>query len=110
MADVYIENDNTPLFKAAKDAAIQRALIRFGLRAEQLSSDLCPVDTGRLKGSIASTVDGDMAVCGTNVEYAMYVEMGTSKAAAQPFLRPAAKKKSDYAAILKDELSSAGSV
>jgi hypothetical protein len=31
-------------------------------------------------------------VVGTNVEYAVYVEFGTSKMAAQPYLRPAAKK------------------
>lgn len=110
MADVYIAKDNTALFKALKNAAIQRALVRFGFRAEQLASDRCPVDTGRLKASISSSVDGDMAVCGTNVEYAPYVEFGTSKAKAQPFLRPAAKRKKDYAAILKDELMKSGTV
>ena len=37
----------------------------------------CPVDTGRLKGSITSKVEGNSAVIGTNVEYAPYVEFGT---------------------------------
>lgn len=37
----------------------------------------CPVDTGRLRGSITSQVEGGSAVIGTNVEYAPYVEFGT---------------------------------
>ena len=32
------------------------------------------------------------AEVGTNVEYALYVEFGTSKQSAQPFMRPALDK------------------
>lgn len=53
----------------------------------------CPVDTGRLKGSITtniiSTYSGEV---GTNVEYAEYVEYGTRYQKAQPFFEPAVKK------------------
>ena len=49
-----------------------------------------PVDTGNLRSSITHRVASDEeAHIGTNVEYAPYVEQGTSKMAAQPFLRPA---------------------
>lgn len=52
-----------------------------------------PVDTGRLKGSIqVDKVSVDKHNVGTNVEYAMAVEFGTSKQGAQPFLRPAVIK------------------
>lgn len=37
----------------------------------------CPVQTGRLRGSITSNVKGNTAEIGTNVEYAPYVEFGT---------------------------------
>lgn len=37
----------------------------------------CPVDTGRLRGSITSTVEGNSAVVGSNVAYGIYVEFGT---------------------------------
>lgn len=37
----------------------------------------CPVDTGRLRGSITVNVEGNTATVGTNVEYAPYVEFGT---------------------------------
>ena len=48
------------------------------------------VDTGNLRSSITHKVVSDEeAHIGTNVDYAPYVERGTSKMAAQPFLRPA---------------------
>ena len=49
-----------------------------------------PVDTGNLRSSITHKVVSDEeARVGTNVDYAPWVEGGTSKMAAQPFLRPA---------------------
>lgn len=50
---------------------------------------LAPVDTGRLRSSITVKRTPDGAVVGSNVEYAPYVEYGTSRMAAQPYLRPA---------------------
>lgn len=51
------------------------------------------VQTGRLRSSITEElgVDGDELVerIGTDVSYAPYVELGTSRAPAYPFLRPA---------------------
>lgn len=70
-----------------------RELERRALGVQTRASDLCPVDTGRLRASITTqvTVDqvGPVARIGSNVEYAIYVEMGTSRMEAQPFLRPA---------------------
>lgn len=49
--------------------------------------------TGRLKTSIAYEVTessrGVEARVGTNVQYALHLELGTSRMAARPFLRPA---------------------
>lgn len=45
------------------------------VRADAVAN--CPVDTGRLQGSITSSVEGNSAVVGTNVEYGIYVEFGT---------------------------------
>ncbi len=51
------------------------------------------VDTGRLLGSVTTKVNSNNAMVeaeiGTNVEYANYIEYGTSKMAAKPFLNPA---------------------
>lgn len=46
---------------------------------------LCPVDSGELRDSITATEGG----FGATAPYAALVELGTSKTAAQPFLRPA---------------------
>ena len=48
-----------------------------------------PVDTGRLRASINYKVEKDVAIIGTNVEYAPYIEYGHSKKAPGGFLRPA---------------------
>ena len=50
-----------------------------------------PVKTGNLRGSINHKVivEDDAVRIGTPVEYAPYVEFGTSKQSAQPYLRPA---------------------
>lgn len=53
----------------------------------------CPVDTGELRRSIHGQVDGLTGEVGTNKEYAGYVEFGTYKMAAQPYLIPALKSK-----------------
>lgn len=98
--------DNSSLFINAKDEAIERALEMIGLKAEGYAKLLCPVDTGRLRNSITHTQGGkETEIIGTNVEYAPYVEMGTRRTKAQPFIRPAAENHADeYRAIVENEL------
>ena len=105
MSGLEVLEDNTALFEGQMDSAIQRALEKIGLTAEGYAKLACPVDTGNLRNSITHERDRDSAYVGTNVEYAPYVEMGTSRTAAQPFLRPAATDHVDqYRSILKSEL------
>ena len=108
MPDIKLEVlvDNTDAVKDGLQSAIARALERIGLAAEGYAKDLCPVDTGNLRNSITHTSDGKAAYIGTNVEYGKYVELGTVKMAAQPYLRPAAADHGEtYRNIVKDELS-----
>ena len=49
----------------------------------------CPVDTGFLQSTAFMEVTSDDVLIGFNADYASYVEFGTYKMAAQPFLRPA---------------------
>lgn len=102
-------------FIAAKNDAIQKALEMIGLQAEGYAKESLTasgaVDTGRLRGSITYATaaqhssgqspaegsdytthgkpDDDDVVIGTNVEYAPYIEFGTAKMGARPYLRPA---------------------
>ncbi len=61
---------------------VAQDLLRRGLKVEARAVDLCPVDTGRLRGSIThedveQDADGLVIRIGTNVEYAEDVEVGT---------------------------------
>lgn len=60
------------------------------------------VDTGRLRASITSEVSGMEGRVGTNVEYAGFVEYGTVKRPATPYLFPALEQsKSKITELLK---------
>lgn len=76
----------------------QQAVYKVGMEILRDAVKSCPVDTGTLARSItykrgrdASTklAAGDV---GTDVFYAPFVEFGTSRAAAQPFLGPALER------------------
>lgn len=123
--------DNSPEFLAGMEAAVLRALERCGLQGEGYAKDLCPVDTGNLRNSIAHQVQPDeqSVYIGSNVEYAAYVELGTGKyypggrptpwtyqdekgswhithgQRAQPYLKPAvADHQGTYRNIIEDEM------
>lgn len=49
----------------------------------------CPVDTGFLRSTVFVQESGQDVEIGFSAPYASYVEFGTYKMAAQPFLRPA---------------------
>lgn len=115
---VGITEDNTKIVVKAIGDGILRALERIGEAAEGYAVDLCPVGTpestgipgyvgGTLKTSITHLVDKEekVAYIGTNVEYGIYVETGTKKMEARPFLRLAATDhKGTYKNILEDEM------
>lgn len=104
---VSVRQDNTGQVVDGIDSAIGVALEEIGLLAENYAERKCPVDTGNLRGSITYEVDtgGNAVYIGTNVEYAPYVELGTSRQKAQPFLRPAASGHgAQYRQVLKKAL------
>ncbi len=80
---------------------------------EAEAKSLCPVSTeetrpggphGELRQSITSRTEGLTGLVGTNKEYAGYVEFGTYKMAAQPYLVPALKsKQSDVISAIASE-------
>lgn len=84
MSDIVFDfsEDNVEDVINAKDEALTRAMEAIGIQAEGHTKTYCPVDTGRLRGSIShqsgSGFDRSVYI-GTNVEYAPYMEFGTSK-------------------------------
>lgn len=87
-----IREDNARQIADAIDQALAKALEEVGLVAEGYAKKACPVDTDRLRNSITHQVrpSEKSVYIGTNVEYAPYVELGTSRMEPQPFLHPAA--------------------
>ena len=72
--------------------AKRTALEIIGGRAESYAKAACPVRTGNLRNSITHEQESEnVEVIGTNVSYGPYVELGTSRMGAKPFLRPAAE-------------------
>ncbi len=100
-----MESDFSDLIEQAAFSQIETALEKVGLMAERNAKIACPVDTGRLRNSISHTHDKNTAYVGTNVEYAPYVEMGTTNTKAQPYLKPAiANHIQEYKSIVEQEL------
>ena len=86
---------------------MEMALTAIGAAAESHAKDYCPVDTGRLRNSISNTHDADSAYIGSNVEYAAYVELGTSRRKAKPYLKPAVTQHTDeYKELAKQAFES----
>lgn len=59
--------------------------------------DNCPVDTGYLRSTAFSEITDDDVIIGFSAEYASYLEFGTYKMQAQPYLRPALDEAGDEA-------------
>jgi len=108
--------------EAAKIAALEK----MGGTAETYAKKECPVDTGRLKGSIThQKQDEDTMLVGTNVEYAPYVELGhdqevgrfvpaigkrlvASHVNGKPYIRPAIENHvGEYQKIVENEFRNA---
>ena len=100
--------DNSQQVLSALEKGKRNALTAIGSSAETYAKKATPVDTGRLRNSISHTVDGEAAYIGSNVEYAPYVELGTSRTKAHHMLQKAATEHSaEYKRLAEDAIQSA---
>ena len=106
---IEMDDHSTEVLTAMRQQVLL-GLESIGQEAEGYAKDECPVDTGRLRNSIAhKVVSSEKSVyIGTNVEYAPYVEYG-ERAAHQTgkahFLRDAATTHGEhYKSIMKAAL------
>lgn len=88
-----IGKDNSRAMIAAARAAMVRG-VEIGARLiENEAKARVPVRTGTLRRSINTEVreQGNRVIAqvGPNTEYAAFIEFGTSRMAAQPYMRPA---------------------
>lgn len=64
-------------FRRQKKVALEAVGLQGETNAKMHISAVGAVDTGRLRNSISHATDDDSAYIGTNVEYGVYVELGT---------------------------------
>lgn len=103
-----IFKDNSADVLVALENAVRLGLEATGMTAEGYAKEKAPVDTGRLRNSVSHMSDGEAVYIGTNVEYAPYVELGTVKMAARPFLKPAVAEHADeYRKIMENAMKNA---
>jgi HK97 gp10 family phage protein len=79
----------TAQLRRIEDVDKGKALLAGALTLQKYSMQNTPVDTGFLKNSHESREVDDGAEMAVMANYAFYIEYGTSKMAAQPFVRPA---------------------
>ena len=109
--EVEVVVNNFPLFREEFAQALDEAMVVASERVREYAIDRCPVGTpestgipGYKGGSLKSTIrtekksetETDVMAGGIEglykfVSYAGYVELGTRKMAAKPFLKPAAE-------------------
>ncbi len=95
MADVRVRLDASAIRELfdSEDSDVAAELLRRGLKVERAAKRNAPVDTGRLRSSIGTNLghdsDGLYVEVGSEVEYALYQELGTRRMPAHPYLRPA---------------------
>ncbi len=78
MPDIDIQiTDNSGEILRALEEKKKAALEGVGIQAEGYAKRSTPVDTGRLRNSITHAVRGDDVYIGTNVEYGIWLELGT---------------------------------
>ena len=104
----YTFKDNTDEVLAALEKAKSRGLEAIGLVAEGHAKKITPVDTGRLRNSIAHAVEGDAAYIGTSTSYAPFVELGARCRKGVHMLQRAASEHTDeYKRLMEDSMKNA---
>ena len=96
---------------APVDTGLLRNSITYAISGEEAAIDTYEDNEGKNKGFYSGTAPEESSdkkksvYIGTNVEYASMVEIGTLRADAQPFLKPAVNDhKSKYLKIIENEL------
>ena len=93
MAQIHIAIDAEKIQRFFKDApekisaALGKVISKFAFLVEREAKMVTPVDTGRLRGSIATELMPLKATIAPHTNYAVYVHEGTRFMTARPFLR-----------------------
>jgi HK97 gp10 family phage protein len=75
---------------------VNKYLDIVGRQIVEDAQDNCPVKTGALRSSIKYTVGNESVDIGSDLFYAKFIELGTSKIAPRAFLRLALRNRHNY--------------
>lgn len=92
-AKIVIKYNNLSKIAAKMPGAVDKIVRKAAFDIEAHAKTVVPVDTGMLKNSITTEFPGQTkAIIAPHTEYAGYVEFGTRRQRAQPYMRPAVEK------------------
>ena len=88
-----LEDTATQMLKSVSEnlkAKVHNKISAIGVEMVAYAQSICPVRSGYLRSTIFFIVKVTLEFeFGATAEYAIFVEMGTYRMAAQPFIRPA---------------------
>jgi hypothetical protein len=87
--------DNLDKLPAIIQAAAHQKMEDAATVGLQVAENVVPVDTGFLRSRLDVEVTDTQIILSDDADYAVFVELGTYKQAAQPFLVPGAQAAGD---------------
>jgi HK97 gp10 family phage protein len=94
VANIVLRMSSAANAVAARASA--RKIEQITVQAQSYASEMCPVDTGRLRSSITHEMGTEhgspVGLVSANTNYAVFVHEGTGRMKGRPFLRQAAYK------------------
>lgn len=91
IASIVVNFNYLPRAASRVRSELPTVVGRAATDIEARAKGYAAVDTGEMQAGINSVHGGLSATVNAPVEHSLYVEYGTSKMAAQPFMRPAAE-------------------
>ena len=79
-------------FDSAMQRQVHRQLASWAADVKALARELVPVRTGHLRSSIYAKINEWVAQIGAEATYALFVELGTRRMQARPYLYPAIRE------------------
>lgn len=79
-------------FDSAIQKHVHRQLVSWAADVKALAKQLVPVRTGYLRSSIYAKISEWVAEIGAEATYGLFVELGTHRMRAQPYLYPAIQR------------------
>lgn len=90
---IVIKYNHLPRIAERLPEAVSAIVRKAAFDVEANAKTVVPVDTGKLKNSITSEFPSPTkAIIAPHTEYAAFVEYGTRRQRAKPYMRPAAEK------------------